>query len=53
MEEKVFYRFDEAGQELALDYFRTTKRTSYNKVEVVGDFGDAESVRILEMKLTD
>lgn len=53
MEEKAFYRFDEAGQKLALDYFRTTERTSYHKVAIVGDFSDAESVKILEMKSTD
>ena len=53
MDEKAFYRLDEAGQQLALEYFRTTKRTSYNKVEIVGDFADADSVEIFEMTLTD
>ncbi len=53
MDEKTFYRFDEAGHTLALDYFRTTRRTSYNKVEIVGDFGDVESVEIFEMQPTD
>ena len=53
MEEKAFYRLDEAGQQLALDYFRTTRRTSYNKVEITGDFSDAEAVRIFEMNETD
>ena len=53
MDEKTFYRFDDAGQQQALDYFRTTARTSYNKVAIVGDFRDAESTRIVEMELTD
>ena len=53
MEEKAFYRLDEAAHELALDYFRTTQRTSYNKVEIVGDFADTESVEIFEMRPTD
>lgn len=53
MEDKVFYRLDETGQQLALDYFRTTRRTSYNKVEIIGDFRDAEAVRITEMNETD
>ena len=53
MEEKAFYRLDAAGQKLALVYFRTTERPSYNKVEIVGDFSDAEAVEIHEMTLTD
>lgn len=53
MDAKAFYRLDEAGQARALEYFRTTKRTSYNKVAIIGDFSDAESVEIFEMKLTD
>ena len=48
-----FYRFDAAGQEKALRYFRTTKRTSYNKVRVSGDFGDPAAVRVDSMELTD
>ncbi len=48
-----FYRFDEAGHEKALLYFQTTKRTSYNKVRVTGDFGDPAAVRVEEIVLTD
>ena len=48
-----FYRFDEAGQQKALSYFRTTKRTSYNKVRVTGNFEDSEAVRVDEIVLTD
>lgn len=33
-----FFKFDEEGQRKALKYFRTTKRSSYHKVEVRGDF---------------
>ncbi|HSR51342.1 MAG TPA: hypothetical protein VLV83_10975 [Acidobacteriota bacterium] len=40
-----FLPFDEEGHQKALHYFRTTKRTSYNKVEVSGDFsGDKVQV---------
>jgi len=53
MEDDAFYRFDEAGQALALAYFRTTKRTSYNKVAIAGDFEDPESVEVFEMEPTD
>ena len=53
MDEKTFYRFDAAGHDLALEYFRTTQRTSYNKVEIVGDFTDIAAVRIIEMTPTD
>lgn len=48
-----FYRFDQAGQAQALHYFRTTKRTSYNKVNVRGDFADPEAVRVEDIALTD
>ncbi len=45
-----FFRFDERGQEIALAYFETTPRTSYNKVAVTGDFsGDVVKVRFLRM----
>lgn len=53
MKEKAFYRLDEAGQQIALEYFQATKRTSYNKVEIVGDFTDEQSVEIIEMRPTD
>lgn len=53
MDEKTFYQFDGEGQQQALDYFRTTVRTSYNKVAIVGDFRDAEATRIVEMNSTD
>ena len=48
-----FYRLDEAGQERALEYFRTTKRTSYNKVRLTGDFSDPEAVTVESLELTD
>ena len=41
------------GLQRALEYFRTTKRTSYNKVRVTGDFGDQEAVRVDEIVPTD
>ena len=40
--EDKFFRFDEKGQKIALEYFKTTKRTSYNKVEVLGEFRDGQ-----------
>jgi hypothetical protein len=45
----TFFRFDERGQQMALNYFKTTKRTSYNKVEVTGDFS-GEVVAVEEIK---
>jgi len=47
--EGTFFRFDEDGQSLALEYFKGTRRTSYNKVEVTGVFtGDGVVVKRLE-----
>lgn len=51
--EDRFYRLDEAGQERALEYFRTTRRTSYNKVRLTGDFSDPEAVTVESLELTD
>ena len=51
--EDRFYRLDEDGHELALEYFRTTKRTSYNKVRLTGDFSDALSVSVDSLEATD
>ena len=51
--EDRFYRLDEAGHERALEYFRTTKRTSYNKVRLTGDFSDPEAVTVESLELTD
>ncbi len=48
-----FYHFDKAGHEKALRYFQTTKRTSYNKVRVTGDFRDPGAVRVEKILLTD
>lgn len=48
--EDQFYRFDEKGQQLALAYFETTPRTSYNKVAVTGAFEKGQvAVRFLRM----
>lgn len=47
-----FLPFDEEGQKKALHYFRTTKRTSYNKVEVKGDFG-GEKVKVDSIRPVD
>lgn len=44
-----FYRFDEKGQALALEYFKSTRRTSYHKLEVLGEFDEkAVAVKGLE-----
>ncbi len=48
-----FYRFDEDGQKKALHYFKTTPRTSYNKLRVTGDFRDPNAVRVEGLELTD
>ena len=48
-----FYRLDKAGHEMALHYFQTTKRTSYNKVHVTGDFEDPEAVQVEKIVLAD
>lgn len=48
-----FYRFDENGQKKALHYFKTTRRSSYNKVRVKGDFRDPKAVRVKKLVLTD
>lgn len=53
MEEEVFYRFDAAGQRLALDYFQSTERTSYNKVEIAGVFSDRESTIVHRLASVD
>lgn len=51
--EDRFYRFDAQSQAVALEYFRTTKRTSYNKVVATGDFGDPQSVAVHKLVPTD
>lgn len=53
IEEEVFYRFDRAGQRLALDYFRSTERTSYNKVAITGDFSDSQSTIVHRLLSVD
>jgi hypothetical protein len=47
-----FVMFDEEGQKKALKYFQTTKRTSYHKVEVRGDFS-GELVQVKSIKSVD
>ncbi len=45
-----FYLLDKKGQELALAYFETTPRTSYNKVAITGAFSNGRAeVRFLRM----
>lgn len=51
--EDRFFRLDEAGQKDALEYFRTTRRTSYNKVRLTGDFSDPQAVKVESLELTD
>ncbi len=51
--EDRFYRLDQSGQQKALRYFRTTKRTSYNKVKVTGDFTDPAAVKVKRIRPTD
>lgn len=51
--EDRFYRFDEAGQQKALRYFQTSKRTSHHRVRVTGDFRDPSAVRVESIRLTD
>ena len=51
--EDRFFRLDDEGQRQALEYFQTTKRTSYNKVELTGDFRDPQAVVVTRIELTD
>ena len=51
--EDRFYRLDQGGQQKALRYFRTTKRTSYNKVKIRGDFSDPTAVKVKRIQPTD
>lgn len=37
-----FFEFDDEGDQLALKYFRETKRVDYHLVKVVGDFSGDE-----------
>ncbi len=48
-----FYRLDEAGQVMALEYFHATPRTSYNKVVVMGDFSRPGIVRARRILAVD
>lgn len=50
--EDRLYLLDENGQELALAYFETTPRTSYNKVAVTGEFTD-DSVEVRFLRMVD
>jgi hypothetical protein len=50
--EDRFFRFDESGQEMALEYFRSTPRTSYHKVEILGNFGGAK-VKVKKLRMVD
>ncbi len=51
--EDRFFRLDEKGHEQALRYFKTTKRTSYNKVRLTGDFSNAQAVSVERIEITD
>lgn len=44
-----FFEFDDEGDQLALKYFRETKKADHHLVKVVGDFsGDEVHVKSLE-----
>jgi hypothetical protein len=48
-----FFKFDEHGHERALEYFRSTPRTSYNKVRVTGNFTDPQAVTVERLEMVD